>query len=103
MKHPLDFIVSNRIKEAEEAGAFENLPGAGKPLDLSKDPFDALMERAMTEDGANAPIVTMRAEIAAAKKQLDTLDGVERKRVMQQISDLQLRLALELESLKKRL
>jgi len=27
-------IAQNRIKEAMEQGAFDNLPGAGKPLDL---------------------------------------------------------------------
>ena len=101
MKHPFSTIVNRRIEEAMDAGAFENLPGAGKALDLSKDPFDTLIENARSEDGVTAPIVTLRAEIAAAKKQLETLDGEDRKRVMQQISDLQLRLALELERLKK--
>ena len=102
MKHPLDFIVSNRIAEAEKAGAFDNLPGAGKPLDLSEDPFDALMRRAMTEDGANAPIVTMRREIATLKKDLETKTGPDRKKALEHLSNMQMRLAMELESLKKR-
>jgi hypothetical protein len=30
-------IVEERIKKAQESGAFNNLPGAGRPLDLSQD------------------------------------------------------------------
>lgn len=33
----LRIIAENRIREAEKAGAFDNLPGAGKPLELSDD------------------------------------------------------------------
>lgn len=33
----LRIIAENRILEAEKAGAFDNLPGAGKPLELSDD------------------------------------------------------------------
>ncbi|MBW1766097.1 MAG: DUF1992 domain-containing protein, partial [Deltaproteobacteria bacterium] len=30
-------IVERKIKEAEERGEFDNLPGQGKPLDLDDD------------------------------------------------------------------
>lgn len=33
----LRIIAENRIREAEKAGAFDNLPGAGKPLELCDD------------------------------------------------------------------
>lgn len=33
----LQIIAENRIREAVENGAFDNLPGAGKPLELSDD------------------------------------------------------------------
>ena len=32
-------IVSRRIEDAMQQGAFDNLPGRGKPLDLRRDPF----------------------------------------------------------------
>ena len=33
----LRIIAENRILEAEKAGAFDNLPGSGKPLELTDD------------------------------------------------------------------
>lgn len=39
-EHPLRFIAAlaeQRITEAQEAGAFDNLPGYGKPLELEDD------------------------------------------------------------------
>lgn len=32
-------LVERRIREAQERGEFDNLPGKGKPLDLSENPF----------------------------------------------------------------
>ena len=33
------FIADRKIEEAMEEGAFENLEGAGRPLNLDEDPF----------------------------------------------------------------
>ena len=102
MDHPLIDLISQQIAKAEKDGAFDNLPGAGKPLDLSQDPKDALMKRAMDEGGIKAPIVTMRDQIAQIKAQLATLtDDTARKAEMAKLADLQTRLAIELEALKK--
>jgi len=35
----LDAIAERRIREAQERGEFDNLPGAGAPLDLDEDPL----------------------------------------------------------------
>lgn len=32
-------LVDRRIREAQEQGEFDNLPGKGKPLDLSENPY----------------------------------------------------------------
>lgn len=32
-------LVDRKIREAQEQGEFDNLPGKGKPLDLSENPF----------------------------------------------------------------
>ncbi len=33
-------VAENKIREAMEEGVFDNLPGKGRPLDLSEDPFE---------------------------------------------------------------
>lgn len=102
MDHPLIDLISQKIAEAEKDGAFDNLPGSGKPLDLTHDPKDALVHRAMREGGIKAPIVAMRAEITEIKRRLSELtDEAARKAEMQKLADLQTRLALELEALAK--
>src|SRR5215471_19134529 len=35
-----DSLVDKKIREAMAAGEFENLSGAGKPIDLSENPFE---------------------------------------------------------------
>ena len=38
-------VAERKIQEAMEEGAFDNLEGAGKPLDLSENPFEDPSER----------------------------------------------------------
>lgn len=35
----LDLIAEQRIREAQDAGQFDDLPGAGRPVELDADPF----------------------------------------------------------------
>lgn len=37
----IQIIVDNKIREAIEAGEFDNLPGFGKPSELIDAPYDA--------------------------------------------------------------
>jgi hypothetical protein len=37
MSLPLDQLVEQRIRQAQQEGAFDNLPGMGRPLDLDDD------------------------------------------------------------------
>jgi hypothetical protein len=39
------FIAERKIREALEEGAFDHLEGAGKPLDLSENPFEDPSDR----------------------------------------------------------
>lgn len=39
MSEPFESIVERKIREAQERGEFDDLPGAGKPLQLG-DPYD---------------------------------------------------------------
>ncbi|MBD3677265.1 MAG: DUF1992 domain-containing protein [Rhodobacteraceae bacterium] len=52
MDHPLIELMDQRIREAEADGAFDNLPGAGKPLPECDDPQNALLNRLVKENGA---------------------------------------------------
>ena len=36
---PFDLLAEKRIREAQERGEFDDLPGAGRPLDLEDDPL----------------------------------------------------------------
>jgi hypothetical protein len=36
----LDLLVEKQIREAMEAGEFDNLPGKGQPIDLTENPFE---------------------------------------------------------------
>lgn len=99
MDHPLFSIVDDHIRLAEKSGAFDNLPGAGKPLRDLDDPADALVKRVMTEHKVKPPLVALKEEIAAAQARLrDLTDEAERKAEMRRLSDLQTRLALEVEA-----
>ena len=38
-------VAERKIKDAMEAGEFDNLPGKGEPLDLDKNPFENIAQR----------------------------------------------------------
>ena len=40
-----NLIAGRKIREAMEEGAFDHLDGAGKPLDLSENPFEDPSDR----------------------------------------------------------
>ncbi len=71
-------IAENQIREAMERGDFDNLPGKGKPLDLSGDPLgDPLaptFRRILRDNGATHPMIEARRavedEIAKCREQL---------------------------------
>ena len=102
MTHPLDDLINKMMAAAAAKGDFENLPGAGKPLNLSGNPKDALLNRMMTEAHAKPPAIALKEQIAAAQAQLKTLTAPdERKAQMKIIADLQTRLAIEVEAMRK--
>lgn len=71
--------VEEIIRKAQERGDFDNLPGAGKPLDLSDNPFvppDLQMAYRMLASSGFAPDIVeedkaMRARIAQLEQQLE--------------------------------
>jgi DnaJ homolog subfamily C member 28 len=70
--------VERQIREAMEQGAFDNLPGMGKPLDLGENPFEeplaGTMRRILRDNGVTHPLIEVRrsleSEVDAARTQL---------------------------------
>ena len=65
--------VEQTIREARERGDFDNLPGAGKPLDLEENPFAGEWQSAfrMARNAGAAPLwVQLDREIAADRAAL---------------------------------
>ena len=86
MDHPLLHLVNARIAEAEEQGAFDNLPGAGKPLPREDDPEGAFFARMLKRNGAVPPVVILLRDIEAKRAEL--LEEADRDRRRSLIADL---------------
>ncbi len=87
MDHPLIDLISAKIRAAEAAGEFDNLPGAGKPLPPSDDPKNALFHRLMKENGATPEFVSLSRELAKLRAELnDTDDRTKRREIMKNMS-----------------
>ncbi len=102
MAHPLDHLIDQIVQKAERDGQFKNLPGAGKPLEAVGTAQDAVLARMMKEADATAPVVVLRRQILAAQDKLKTLtDETAKRSEMLYISELQTKLALEMEAFRK--
>lgn len=62
-----DSPVERLIREAIEAGAFDDLPGKGRPIELESSPFEDRMagtlRRILRDNGASHPVVEARRAI----------------------------------------
>lgn len=99
MAHPLSSVIDLAMRRAEAEGAFEDLPGAGKPLPNLHEPADAVLHRMMTEAHAKPPAVVLSGKIAESRARLRALtDPDARKAEMKILADLQTRFAIEQEA-----
>ena len=94
----LDVIAENRIQEAIDAGAFDNLPGAGRPLDLTEDPLVPAELRAAYRMLRNAGCVPPEVEQLRELRQLqrsaaEAPDADSRRRALAKLNLLSARLA----------
>ncbi|KUF10451.1 DUF1992 domain-containing protein [Pseudoponticoccus marisrubri] len=95
MDHPLIDLITARIRAAEKEGAFDNLPGAGKPLPREDDPDSSIMGRILKQNGAVPEAVTLSRELARLRETLrDTADRDRRAQILSEIAVLQTRLDL---------
>lgn len=87
MDHPLIDLINQKIAEAERDGAFENLPGAGKPLPEEDDPQNALLNRLIKENGGVPEFVSLSRELDKLRAELrETSDRTRRTEIMKEMS-----------------
>ncbi|MEL6682332.1 MAG: DUF1992 domain-containing protein [Pseudomonadota bacterium] len=102
MHHPLSSLIDQIVQTAEKRGDFDDLPGAGKPLPHLDDPQNAVLNRMMKEADAKSPVVILRQQILAANARLKTLTDPEARRTeMLHLSELQMKLSIEMEAFRK--
>lgn len=90
-------LSERQILKAQAEGQFDNLKGAGKPLDFSGDhSMEAVGFRIMAGAGALPLEIELRKAVEAQWRVLgETIDEDARKREMKKLADLQLRLDIE--------
>ncbi|MBE1292832.1 MAG: DUF1992 domain-containing protein [Pseudomonadota bacterium] len=95
MDHPLIDLINQKIREAEEAGDFDNLEGAGKPLPKEDDPENALLNRLVKESGGVPEFVSLSRELAKLREELrETGDRTRRQEIMKEMSMMDARIEL---------
>ena len=102
----LDKIVEEMIKKAQERGEFDNLPGKGKPIDLTEYfemPEEVRVAQMMLKNaGMTSREVDLLKEIAQLKQALARLvDEKKKAGIQKQIQEKQIEFSLMLERQKK--
>jgi hypothetical protein len=97
-----DKIVEAIIREAQERGDFEDLPGKGKPIDLSayfETPEDIRMAYSILKNAGMVPAeVELLQDIAALKDRLEaTYEEQERNKIQKTIQEKQLQFNVMME------
>lgn len=104
MTNPLDRLAERQMQKALAEGKLQGLEGEGRPLPEHPeasvvDPGLAVGLRIMAESGALPPEVGLKREVEAARTALAGLTEPEARRAaMARLADLELRLALAVES-----
>ncbi|MGR3636208.1 MAG: DnaJ family domain-containing protein [Shimia sp.] len=95
MDHPLFDLIEQRIRQAEEAGEFDSLEGAGKPLPRCDDPANAVFGRLVKESGAVPEFVALSRELAKLREELrETGDRTKRSEILKVMSMMEARIDL---------
>lgn len=94
-------MAERQIRKAQAEGQFDNLRGAGKPLNMADDAgsTDAVGFRIMAEAGALPREIELRKAVEAQGARLRAaVTEQDRRREMKVLADLQLRLDIEAEA-----
>ncbi len=97
-----DKLVESMIKEAQERGDFDNLPGKGKPIDLSAyfdTPEEVRMAYSILKNaGMNSREVDLLKEIAGLKQvHAAVLDEKKKREIGKEIEKKQIEFSLMIE------
>src|SRR5205085_1232229 len=88
-----------RIIEAQREGAFDNLPGAGQPLDLEEDPFIPeelrMAYRILKNAGYVPPEVHALRDLRELERFVEQSEGEARSRGLRRLEVLRMKLELE--------
>jgi hypothetical protein len=72
-----DILAEQRIADAIRRGELDDLPGAGRPLDLTDEPFvsgeQRMVNRILANAGVAPPEIGLRKELAALRAELAAL------------------------------
>ena len=101
-----DRIVEAIIQEAMERGEFENLPGKGKPIDLSEyfeTPEEVRLAHSVLKNaGMTSPEVDLLKEIAELKQiQAAVVDEKKKQEIGKRIQQKQVEFSLMMERQKR--
>ena len=97
-----DKLVESMIKEAQERGEFDNLPGQGKPIDLTAyfdTPEDVRVAQSILKNaGMTSREVDLLKEVAELKKLLPSiLDDKKKVEIQKEIEKKQIEFSLMME------
>jgi hypothetical protein len=97
-----DRIVEALIREAQESGEFDHLPGKGKPIDLDEYfqmPEDVRMAQSLLKNaGMTSPEIQLLKEIAELRQLLTSLmDEKKKQEVQKKIQEKQIEFNLMME------
>lgn len=101
-----DKIVEALIKEAQERGEFDNLPGKGKPIDLTEY-FEApeeirVAQSVLKNAGMMSPEVQLLKEIAELRQVLAAIvNETKKEEIQKQIQQKQIEFSLMMERQRK--
>ena len=102
MDHPLHDLIEAQLAKARAEGQFDDLKGQGKPLTHLKDMTNLAEIRLESAADTPSPLAFLRDDIAAEQAKLALITNADaRKEQMKVIGDLKLKLAIELETLKR--
>ena len=101
-----DRIVEALIKEAQERGEFDNLPGKGKPIDLTayfETPEEVRLAQSVLKNaGMTSPEVQLLKEIAELRQvQEAVMDETRKHEICKQIEHKQIEFNLMMERQKR--
>ncbi len=100
-------LVEEKIRNAMEAGEFDNLPGKGKPLDLSewqRTPEELRMSYSILKSAGIAPAeIDIKRNIGELKEAIKACDDPdERIRLINKLNEAMTTYSLKMERMRRR-